>query len=225
MLLEARKILFNELKKMEFQKVFVKKNTVLLNQDEIMKNIYILLYGNFKLTHTSEDAKSFTLGYYSNYGILIPDLLNGESSLISLFKVETIENSMFGVIPVSKLDLNDKLKLELMEYYHIVSQKIYLQMRDLLFNNKLNALISILIRLSNSYGLKVNNEIKIDIKLSNKDLAEYIGSSTETVSRIMSKLKKENILYCKEKYIFIKNIKHLKKVMNCEHCNQKLCVF
>lgn len=222
---DVRKNLFSKLKKLIEKEVVIDEKKILLNQDEYEGNIYILLSGEYKLTHIVPDknAREFTIGYYTNEGILLPSLI-GCDSFLSLFRVETMERCIFGVIPIKNLCLDEKLQSDILMYHHIICQKIYLQMRDLLFNRKQEGLMSILIRLANTYGIKEKNgEIKITIKLSNKDLAEYIGTTPETISRILSKFKKDNLVKQENKYIILKNIQYMKKVMNCKFCNERLC--
>lgn len=60
-------------------------------------------------------------------------------------------------------------------------------MVDLLSRNKLESFYSILIRLANTYGVSVPNGIKINIQLTNLDLASYIGTAPETISRFIKK--------------------------------------
>ncbi len=65
---------------------------------------------------------------------------------------------------------------------------------------------------------KFGNEVdgSIGLELSRKELADYAGTTDEQVIRILSVLKKENLIYTKSKLIQILNIDKLKKEIS-EH--------
>ena len=84
-------------------------------------------------------------------------------------------------------------------------------MVELMSRNKLDSLYCILIRLANTYEIEVSNGIKINIKLSNIDLAGYIGTSKETISRLMRKMKDLDLITTEDKYIILKDIDYMKR--------------
>ena len=61
----------------------------------------------------------------------------------------------------------------------------------------------------NSSGLIHGCEEKFDAPLTNRDISALIGSTEETVSRIMSRLKKEGIIAVKDKQLVVLNEKAL----------------
>ncbi|WP_102345066.1 Crp/Fnr family transcriptional regulator [Bacillus sp. Marseille-P3661] len=63
-------------------------------------------------------------------------------------------------------------------------------------------------RLGKEYGKHSNCAVQIEIPLSIQELANIIGSSRETVSRVVSKLKDDDIILVSEKIISINNWCH-----------------
>ena len=59
-----------------------------------------------------------------------------------------------------------------------------------------------------------NKGEKNTINLSREDLAKMIGSATETVIRLLSEFKEENLIRIDGRKIIILNIRDLKKVAN-----------
>ena len=97
-------------------------------------------------------------------------------------------------------------------------------MRDLLLNGKRGALYSTLIRLSNSYGVKQNNGILINIQLTNQDIARFCGATREYVNRLLNELKRKDILALDSTgKILIKDIEYLRKENQCENCPIEIC--
>ncbi|ASS74616.1 hypothetical protein CIG75_06295 [Tumebacillus algifaecis] len=68
------------------------------------------------------------------------------------------------------------------------------QMRDLALQDKWGALISTLQRLIEEYGRVTTKGTVLDLNLSHQELAKMIGSTREGVNRMMSQLKKAQIL-------------------------------
>ena len=62
--------------------------------------------------------------------------------------------------------------------------------RDLLLYGKKGAFYSTLLRLANSYGVKREDGIFIDIALTNQELAEFAATSRESLNRMLSELRK-----------------------------------
>lgn len=63
----------------------------------------------------------------------------------------------------------------------------------------------ILLRMAGEIGISDKCGLVIDTPLTNRDIAGLVGSTEETVSRIMSRLKKEEILSVDGKYLVVKN--------------------
>src|SRR5690606_20346053 len=103
-------------------------------------------------------------------------------------------------------------------------RRLQSKMRDLLLNGKRGALYSTLIRLSNSYGVKQNNGILINIQLTNQDIARFCGATREYVNRLLNELKRKDILALDSTgKILIKDIEYLRKENQCENCPIEIC--
>lgn len=205
-------------------KIVYKKNYIIFHQDSITEDVLILLDGKVKLTHITPDGKELTLGVYDSKRIILSNFSNNNKNFISLFKMESLSNCTIGVISSKRETLNDKLKQELINYYDYFLQKIFLQLRDLIFNNNLCKLISILIRLSNSYGIKTNSGIKINIELNNIILSEYTACAPETISRLIKKLILLDVIEKENKFFIIKDIDFMKSKLKCSYCRNELCM-
>jgi CRP-like cAMP-binding protein len=63
----------------------------------------------------------------------------------------------------------------------------------------------VLLKMASEIGISDKCGLVIDTPLTNRDIAGLVGSTEETVSRIMSKLKKEEILAADGKYLVVKD--------------------
>jgi CRP-like cAMP-binding protein len=63
----------------------------------------------------------------------------------------------------------------------------------------------ILLKMANERGISNKCGVVIKTPLTNRDIAGLVGSTEETVSRIMSRLKKENIMTTEGKFLCVKD--------------------
>lgn len=80
-----------------------------------------------------------------------------------------------------------------------------------------------MIRLTNTYGVETEEGIRLNIDLTNNELANFGGTTREGVNRIISELKQKNVIETNGKKITIKNIDYLKDEINCENCPINIC--
>ncbi len=66
-----------------------------------------------------------------------------------------------------------------------------------------------LLRLAGQHGRVTKRGVMIDMKLSQRDLGNYLGLSRENVSRQLSKLKDAGLIHCDEAHIYILDDKAL----------------
>lgn len=228
-LITLRETLIKDLKPFIENIITVKNKVSLLEQETERDKIIIKLNGTIKASHMLPNSKELLLGIYKSETIIFPAIFNMENNFSSLFKISTLTDCTFGLISINTLRtiINKDITIlrNLYLYHDFLCQKIFLQMRDISFYDKKLALFSILIRLCNTYGIKTNNGWKINTKLSNILLSEYIGTTPETISRLISKLKSKDLIEFKHGFLTIKDLCYLKKSLGCSKCNESLCLF
>lgn len=194
-------------------------------EGDVADNLYFINQGRVKITKSSDDGKSFILYMYGKqdmYGQLDPF-----HSSIHSFNGEVMEDSVIGIIQQKDLEVllwqHGDLAVEFMKWMGLMHRMTQTKFRDLMMFGKPGALCSTLIRLSNSYGQYRGNEILITKKLTNSELADMIGATRESVNRMLSDLKKQEVVSFENNYIVIKNINYLKEVCQCENCPKDMC--
>ena len=84
------------------------------------------------------------------------------------------------------------------------------EIEELTFYSVKARVIKILLELADRYGRKTDDGLKISLKLTHQELADMVGSSRETVSRIISALEKGSLIINEGGYTVIKDIERLK---------------
>ncbi|WP_229727430.1 helix-turn-helix domain-containing protein [Sporolactobacillus putidus] len=92
------------------------------------------------------------------------------------------------------------------------------------FLRKNGALASTLIRMAHGYGRKEEDGIHYTIDLTNSDLAQLIGSTRETVNRMLQAWKNDGAIGYYHGSIVIRNLDYIKAICHCEdRCPMNIC--
>ncbi|AEI42508.1 Crp/Fnr family transcriptional regulator [Paenibacillus mucilaginosus] len=187
--------------------------------------LYYVKSGSVRITKDSGDGKHFIL-YTHGEGDLFGQLDPFQASLHS-FNAETLEDSVIGAIQQKDLDTllwqHGDLAVEFMKWMGLMHRMTQTKFRDLMMFGKPGALCSTLIRLCNSYGEKQGDAIRITRKVTNTELAEMIGSTRESVNRMLSDLKKADVVTLEGGYTIVKDLSYLRDICQCENCPLDMC--
>lgn len=204
----------------------LKKGDHLFTAGELAKNIFIVKSGKIQIGKMTADGRELALRI-SKEGELVGEVALYTNSVRYLLNAKALVNSEVAVIRKEDLEQkllnNSRLAIEFINLISQMSLRDQTKLRDLVMYGRKGALYSTLIRLSNSYGEKKNDDIFINIKLTVQELANFCGTSRESVSRLLSDLRRDHIVTMDKGYITIHDIEHLKKEINCEDCPVVLC--
>lgn len=111
---------------------------------------------------------------------------------------EVMEDTTLIVTPIDKFEeiliSNPELSIKI---FRVLGEKIIdLQKRleEQILLNTQEQIIMLLLRLCRSNGEKINNRFKLTTQFTNRELANMIGTTRESVSRTISVLKKKDIV-------------------------------
>ncbi len=198
----------------------VQKGSSLFLEGDQPNHIYLVKSGKVRLSKSTIDGKVLFIELKEKNDLV------GELSLYNSLKVtcnaEVVSDAMmirFDRSTVEEIcNENGAIAIAFMKWLSTHNNFILAQFRDLIFCGKKGALYSVLIRLSNSHGKQQKNGIFINKKLTNQELANYVGATRESISRILKSLASENIISINSKYITIHKIHYLKEQLRCEDC-------
>lgn len=187
--------------------------------------LYYVKKGHVKLTKTTDNGNKITL-YLHNSGDMFGQIDPFQQST-QTFNAEVIEDAEFGIIQQKDLETllwqHGDLAIEFMKWMGVMHRMTQTKFRDLLLYGKPGALCSLLIRLCNSYGVQYGNGIRIDKKMNNSEMAEMIGATRESVNRMLSDMRKEDVINIEHGIIVIKDIHYLRNICKCENCPLEVC--
>ena len=215
-----------ELLKFADRKFKSEKGSFLFQEGMIAEELYIIISGKVQISKITSDGRELSLRICGENDIC------GELTLFTdspkyLLSAMVLEEAEVVAINKDKIESeifqNSKLAFEFMKWMSDHFRKTQTKFRDLVLNGKRGALFSTLIRMSNSYGIQKENEILIDLPLTNQELANFCGTSRESTNRILSELKKDKIISVKKGKISILDLQYLKNEIDCENCSAVYC--
>lgn len=203
-----------------------KKDSYLFRESEEIKGIYLIRSGKVQIGKVTSDGRELTLRICGRNQFV------GEFTLFAVEAKYMLDAKVIEDVECVKIRINDleealtnnsKLAVSFMKWMGINHQKTQTKFRDLLLHGKKGALYSTLIRMTNSYGVQRKNGILINLALTNQELANFCGMTREVVNRMLSDLKKQEIITMEDGKIVIHDLQYLKDEINCENCPIAFC--
>jgi CRP/FNR family cyclic AMP-dependent transcriptional regulator len=190
-----------------------KKNMLIFMEGDPGECFYFILSGKVKVFRTYEDGKEHIIHIFGEGDVF------GEATLFTNVpypaSASVYEDAVIGVIKNKDMEelvtRNPDLALKLLEIF--AKKLIFAQqkIRDLTFNDVFSRTASQLLKLAHDYGRQSTRGILIDVQLPRQELAEMVGTTRETISRVISKLKKEKSISEEDDRILILNSEKLKE--------------
>lgn len=203
----------------------IEKGTFLFQEGTQANELYIVVSGKIQLSKIIPDGRELTIRMASE-GDLIGELALFSESQPHALNAKVVESGEVVVIYKKELEQilgeNQTAALEFMKWMVIQHRKSQTKFRDLVLHGKKGALYSTLIRLANSYGVEKDG-IVIDTPLTNQELANFCGTSREVVNRLLSELRKLDVISIDKGIITIHDMPYLRIENDCENCPIDIC--
>lgn len=204
----------------------IDKGSFLFEEGNTANELYIIQSGKFQVSKMIPDGRELTIRMCSA-GELVGELTLFSPESQHILNARASESGSVAVIQKDRLEeeiaKDSGLALELVKWLSLQHRKSQTRFRDLVLHGKKGALYSTLIRLVNSFGVKTEDGMKIDVSLTNQELANFCGTSREVVNRLLSELRKQDIISIDKGYITIHALHRLKREIDCENCPIEIC--
>ncbi|MCK2158882.1 Crp/Fnr family transcriptional regulator [Exiguobacterium sp. 17-1] len=205
--------------------VTFKKESIVCWEGELNDKLFYVKQGGVKLSKLTKKGSPLMMFLYFK-GDLFGEFDVGEA-FPSSYSVETMEDSVLGVISKSKLEELMKqdgvFALEIMRWQALMRKQSETKLRDLLLFGKQGALASTLLRLIAMHGKQVGQDYVISKRPSDSELGQLIGAPRETVNRMFSQWKKEKVISSTTTKIIVHDANYLRDLCHCEGCPVGVC--
>lgn len=189
-----------------------KKGEYIFFEGEVGNKFYIIKNGQLKLTKMIENGDEQILNIFSANDIIAEivafDKGNYPASAITMTDTEVI---VFNQSDLEDLILkHPTIGIKLLREMSHRLRRAQANVRDLALKDSSARVAGLLIFLAEKYGEESDDIIILDISLTQQELASMIGSSRETVSRILGQFENESLIKTSRKKIEIHQLDKIK---------------
>jgi len=160
---------------------------VIFHRDDPGQVLYIIKEGKVKICLISPEGQEISLvvfgkgEYFGELALL--DGLGRSTDAIALEKVEcyTLQRSDFH----KAIMKNPLIAIKVLEVLSKRLRNTDQQVEDLIFLDVYGRVAKKLLELANTHGVKVETGIRIDVRLTQQELASMVGASRESVNKVL----------------------------------------
>lgn len=195
--------------------VSVKKNEAIYYPGDPSRGVYILKSGRVKISRLSKGGREVTVA------LLKPGEVFGELEILSDTSREdlamALDDSQLCVIQkelfLSMVRQKPEICFSVTKLIGTRMGRIESLVENLVFRDVHSRLAYLLVDLSKNYGKRMPEGIRLEVKLTQQEIANLIGSSRETVSSVLGELKNEGLIICENRQITLPYLDRLKKLI------------
>ena len=199
----SQSFLFSELDKAELEKVadFSKIQQVAAKKTIFSKgnhgdSMFIVIAGRLKVQNVSEEGKTFIINFLepnATFGEIA--VLDGKPRTATVVSVETSELLIIERTPFLKfLENHPHIAIKLLGEFCNMLRLTDELLESMVFFNLPTRLAKMLSILAMRYGTATFDGVAIDVKISQLDLANLVGTSRESVNRHLRNWEDEGLL-------------------------------
>jgi CRP-like cAMP-binding protein len=204
----------------------IKAGSVLFQEKDPAQYVFLLLKGSISLGRVHLRGKDFILKILNDQELIVEYQLFKPSPHYQFYAKTMTDCEM---IFIKKEQFEEFIKNDpeamsaLVAWLSTGYLKAQMKCQDLIMNGKKGGLYSILIRLSNSYGIKTEDGILIDLPLTHQELANLTYGTREVIQRALKDLREKEIITYDYQKLTIKKLNYLKEEVDCQNCSFEIC--
>jgi len=186
---------------------------VIFHRDDPGQVLYMIKEGKVKICIISPDGQEISLAvlgkgeYFGEFSLL--DSLPRSADAIALEKVEcyTLQRSDFH----NAIMKNPKIAIKVMESLTRRLRNTDEMVEDLIFLDVYGRVAKKLLELADAHGVKTEQGVRIDVRLTQQELASMVGASRESVNKVMGYFTEKDFISTDKHRITLHRIADLKR--------------
>ena len=196
----------------------------LFRSNDEFKYIYALRSGSIKLHMQDAGGNNQILGFYYPGEILGFDAIDKKQHLCNATALETSSYCAFPFSSLAEVCLTvPDLQRQI---FRLMSRELSYENELLLTIGKKGAeerLATFLITLSSRFQQLGYSAIDIKLSMARQEIANYLGLTIETISRLFGRFQRAGLITVKRKYVHIKNMEALRNISSgCADGNKQV---
>lgn len=212
--------LFRDLNPQELQQIWditiqrsYRKKSIVFTEGSAKEAVFFIQDGLVKAYKTDENGNEHIVSFLQT-GDMFPHTGFFDHAIYPA-TAETIVDTQLLAIPIhafEQLLLNiPAISIKVMKAMSQKIKELQEKLQQLTGNDVQDRGLAFLIKLAEKYGTKRNGLIYINVPMTNQEFANTIGSTRETVNRLINQLRKEGILETNRNGYIVHDLDALKK--------------
>lgn len=199
-----------------------RKDQFIFREGDPATSFHVLKEGTVKCVKTSPEGKQVTLK------VLMPgDLFCCDAAVLDGGTHPGCAQPMgdVSVLTLSKeayfdlLRRNPDAALQVIQYLGNRLHEAQETAKVLALNPAEQRLAALLVKLAGRAGLREGQQVRLTVRLTRQDLADMVGMTTETATRIMGRFKREKLVSGTAKSLVIRNLPRLQQLATPPSCS------
>ncbi|GAC1567456.1 MAG: Crp/Fnr family transcriptional regulator [Ktedonobacteraceae bacterium] len=186
---------------------------VIFHREDPGQVLYMIKEGKVKICIISPDGQEISLAvlgkgeHFGEFALL--DGLPRSADAIALEKVEcyTLQRSDFH----NAIMKNPRIAIQVLEALTRRLRNTDEMVEDLIFLDVYGRVAKKLLELADAHGIKTESGIRIDVRLTQQELASMVGASRESVNKVMGYFTDKNYISTDKHRITLHRIADLKR--------------
>jgi CRP/FNR family cyclic AMP-dependent transcriptional regulator len=186
---------------------------VIFHREDPGQVLYVIKEGKVKICLISPDGQEISLVVFGKgecFGeFAILDGLPRSADAVALEKVEcyTLQRSDFH----NAIMKNPKIAIQIIEVLTRRLRSTDQMVEDLIFLDVYGRVAKKLLELADTHGTKVGDGTRIDVRLTQQEIASMVGASRESVNKVMGYFTDKNFISTDKHKITLHRISELKR--------------
>lgn len=202
------------------------RKTKVFREGEVVEAVYFILHGLIKTYKTDEIGNEQIVSLLKT-GDMFPHTGQFDGNLYPATAVTVVDTRLL-VVPIRSfeqiLSTTPSIAFKMMGVMSSKIRELQDKLQGFTQRDVEDRGVSFLIKLAENFGIEQDGEIHINVPMTHQDFASFIGSTRETVTRLLNNLRKDGILLVSRKGFIIRNLQALKERIcikeNCPHCRE-----
>ncbi len=191
----------------------IPKDGTLYRVGDSFTNLYAIRLGHFKTFQISQGGSQQITGFQMAGELLGMDAISTERHQCNAI---ALEDSEVCEIPFSRLqDLFSEIPTLLRHFHRMMSQEITREQSVMLLLGSMRAeqrFAAFLTNLSSRYAMRGYSSTEFQLRMGREEIGNYLGLTIESISRLLSKFKKQGLIKVSNRDLEIADLSTLKAV-------------
>jgi CRP/FNR family transcriptional regulator len=189
------------------------KKTIIFMEGDEKEAVYFIQEGMVKAYQTDKDGREHIVSLLSS-GEMFPHTGFFQPSLYPA-TTEALVDTHLLAIPIREFEQlmmeKPSIAIKVIDVLSAKIRELQQKLQQVTGHDAHSRILSFLLYLAEKHGRSEGSSILIEMPMTNQELANTIGTTRETVNRLLNRLKKEQIVQMKRSKIFILNKEALKQ--------------